>query len=89
MSTGSKLSKLRCGCDKFAKAEVERFADFAAEIPRRVGLLQDGQTLRLDGVEQWNIGAKAGAHARTETAHTNDGFSFRRVVQRDGWRNIR
>jgi hypothetical protein len=91
---------MRQVCD----GEVEHFADFAAEITRRVGLLRNGQTLLLDGVEQGNIGAKAGAHAglgsrresvmyrgapRPETAHTNDGFSFRRVVQRDGWRNIR
>ena len=63
MSTVSKLSKLRYGCDKFATAEVERFAHFAAEIPRKVGLLQDGQTLLLDSVKQGNIGARAGAHA--------------------------
>jgi hypothetical protein len=86
------------------EGEAEHFADFAAEIPGRAGLLQNGQILLLNGVEQGNIGAKAGAHAgrssrgesgkypgtpRPETAHTNDGSSFRRVVQRDGWRNIR
>src|ERR1700678_3741833 len=50
---------MRQVCD----GEVEHFADFAAEITRSVGLLRNWQTLLLDGVEQGNIGAKAGAHA--------------------------
>jgi hypothetical protein len=46
---------MRQVCD----GEVEHFADFAAEIPRRAGLLQNGL---LNGVEQGNIGAKAGGN---------------------------
>src|ERR1700735_34126 len=47
---------MREACD----AEVEHFADFAAEIARRIGLLQDGQTLLLNRLEQGNIGAISG-----------------------------